>query len=212
MLRLLRLTLIASLAVAAIGGAGFGLFSTENLLMLLRSHARLSVAIYLALHVAASLLMVPRSLLGIVAGAVFGLGLGTGLSLVGASLGGLVGFLLARFLNAGAIKPETLPRIGPWLARAETHGLRIAIIARLLPGLPHTAVNYALGLSRMKVMDYVLGSALGMVPTAFVFANIGASGLEALGGSMSGTLITLGWAVLLIGLSVFSGWFAQRFS
>jgi uncharacterized membrane protein YdjX (TVP38/TMEM64 family) len=210
MFKTIRLILIAIIALGAVAGALGGLFSAENLMAILRGHPQMTMPIFIALHVAASLLMVPRSLLGIVAGAIFGLWIGTALSLGGATLGGLAGFLLARFLNAGSIRPEELPRIGPWLARVETQGLRLAIIARLVPGIPHTAVNYALGLSKMRVLDFVAGSVLGMVPTSFIFANLGASGAGALGGSTPDFLITLAWAVLLIGLSFAGGWLARK--
>lgn len=210
MLKAVRLILIAMIVAGAIAGALGGMFSAENLMAILHAHSRWTIAIYLALHVAASLLMVPRSLLGIVAGAMFGLWPGTALSLAGACLGGLAGFLIARFVNARTIELKDLPRIGPWIARIETQGLRVAIIARLVPGIPHTVVNYGLGLSSMRIFDYVAGSALGMAPTSFIFANIGASGAGALGGSMPDILITLAWAVLLIGLSFTGGWIARK--
>jgi len=74
--------------------------------------------VFVLVHVATSLVSVPRWAMAIVAGLLFGLVGGTLWSLAGTLAGTSAGFFLARFVNAGAFVPHDLPRVGPWIARA----------------------------------------------------------------------------------------------
>lgn len=131
---------------------------------------------FLAVHMIAGQLFVPRLFMGIAAGVLFGALWGSVLSLIGGTLSSAVGFVLVRFVNADQVRLREAPAIGKWLDRAEKQGWRFVLVVRLIPVLPHSLVNYVLGLSRVSAAGYLLGSALGMVPTSVVYANLGASG------------------------------------
>jgi len=157
--------------------------------------------LFLALHVAASLLFLPRAVLAIAAGLVFGLGWGLVWATTGSVLGAVVGFLVARYLNAGLIEPETMPRIGPILQRAEAGGWRAVTALRLIPILPHSLANYALGLTRLSLGSYALGSLLGQLPMTFAYVDFGVAGGRAWTGASGWLAPTLvGCAVLLVSL------------
>ena len=141
--------------------------------------------IFLAIHVAASLLFVPRTPLSIAAGLLFGLWWGTLWAALGAMSGSLVGFLLARHLNAGWIKPERMPKLGELMARVERGGWRAVALIRLLPIMPHTPVNYAFGLSRISLGEYMLGSLVGQLPITVFYVDVGVAGGQALSGSVN---------------------------
>src|SRR5579863_1291417 len=68
---------------------------------------------FLALQIVASMIFLPRTVLGIVAGAVFGPWWGTVWAAIGSVLGALMGFLLARYVNSGLVDLESMPRLGP---------------------------------------------------------------------------------------------------
>jgi uncharacterized membrane protein YdjX (TVP38/TMEM64 family) len=53
------------------------------------------------------------------------------------------------------------------------HGFKIVVLVRLSPFLPYNALNYALGLTDVRVRDYVLGSFIGMLPGTFLYVYIG---------------------------------------
>ena len=141
--------------------------------------------IFIAIHIAASLLFVPRTPLSIAAGLLFGLWWGTLWAACGATAGSLAGFLLARHLNAGWIKPERLPKLGELMARVERGGWRAVALIRLVPIMPHTPVNYAFGLSRISLGDYMLGSLVGQLPITVFYVDVGVAGGQALTGSMN---------------------------
>lgn len=204
---LIRWALIAALAC----GLAFALvnrasFDPRHLTEDLAAHRDTAIGLFLAYHVIASLFFVPRAFLGIAAGALFGPVLGFGLSLLGASLGALAGFWAVRLINGGLVDPSDLPRIGAWVRRAERAGLRTTLLVRLVPYLPHSLVNYAMGMARIRTLDYLVGSALGMAPTALIYVFIGASLIDV--GDNYLQLAT--WAGAFAAFTMLTAWIARR--
>jgi uncharacterized membrane protein YdjX (TVP38/TMEM64 family) len=140
--------------------------------------------VFLALHVAASLLFVPRTLLALGAGLVFGMWWGMLWAALGSLLGAVAGFLLARYFGGGLAERAGWRRAAALLARAESGGWRMVTILRLVPIIPHSLANYALGLTGVRLGAYALGSLLGQLPLTIAYADLGAAGGRALlGGS-----------------------------
>ena len=73
---------------------------------------------FLAVHMLAGLVFVPRLIMGIAAGVLFGPVWGSVLSLVGGTLSSFTGFVLVRFVNADSVRLREAPAIGPWLDKA----------------------------------------------------------------------------------------------
>jgi len=136
-----------------------------------------------------------------VAGLVFGLWWGGVLALLGGVGGALVGFLIARYVNAGLIDVERTPALGALLLRAERGGWRFVALVRLVPVLPHTLVNYALGMTRVSLGSYLVGSLLGMLPMTALYVDLGAGGGRMLSGQRGWVEPTL-IAVVALGASV----------
>lgn len=137
---------------------------------------------FIVANVLASLFFVPRTLMAIVAGVLFGLWWGSLWALIGSLVGAFAGFYAARYLNADSLRLEDMKRFGPLLKRAEAGGWRMVAIARLIPVLPHTPTNYALGLTRLSAWSYFIGSLVGLLPSTIIYANIGATGRYAASG------------------------------
>jgi uncharacterized membrane protein YdjX (TVP38/TMEM64 family) len=159
--------------------------------------------IFIALQIVASLLFIPRTILGIAAGLIFGFALGSLWAIVGALAGAAIGFAVARWIGGSEINLDTTPRLGPLVARAEQGGWRAVAITRLVP-LPHSVVNTALALTTISWRDYLLGSFIGMLPMTLVQVDIGAAGGRALQGS--------GWiyACLLLALGLAASFLIKR--
>jgi uncharacterized membrane protein YdjX (TVP38/TMEM64 family) len=177
-----RLPLWLRLAPVAVVLAGAGAaFANRDMLTPAAIEAAVGLAgpwmgpAFLAVHVATSLVAVPRWAMAICAGLLFGFPEGVAWSLAGTLAGNSTAFALARFANSGAFEPHDLPRVGKWVARAEEGGWRVVALLRLLP-VPGFAVNYGFGLSAMRFRDFALGTLVGAVPAAVVFANLGAAG------------------------------------
>ena len=140
----------------------------------------LAPAIFIALQVAASLLFVPRTVLGIAAGLIFGLVWGSVWASVGAVAGAAAGFALVRWFGVTGVLDES-PGVGAMVRKAEQGGWRAVTILRLTP-VPHSVANTLLAMTNLSWRDYLLGSFIGMLPMTLVQVDIGASGNAILNG------------------------------
>ncbi|MDH6520599.1 putative membrane protein YdjX (TVP38/TMEM64 family) [Streptomyces sp. SAI-208] len=118
---------------------------------------------------------VPRPLLNLAAGALFGSQLGLASALAGTVLGAGIAFGLGRVLGQDALRP--LLR-GRWLKAADgqlsRHGFRSMLAARLFPGVPFAAANYCAAVSRMGYVPFLTATALGSVPNTAAYVVAGA--------------------------------------
>jgi uncharacterized membrane protein YdjX (TVP38/TMEM64 family) len=155
---------------------------------------------FLAVHIAASLLFIPRTLLAIVAGLLFGMGWGIVMAASGSVAGAMAGFLLARYVNSGLID---LRRLGSIVGRVERGGWRGVAVLRLIPVIPHSVANYALGLTRLSLGAYTFGSLLGQLPMTIAYVDLGAAGERLmLGGARWLEPTLIGLAILALSLLI----------
>ncbi|UWP78896.1 TVP38/TMEM64 family protein [Dactylosporangium fulvum] len=116
--------------------------------------------------------LVPRSLLAVAAGALFGAVAGAAYVLAGAVLAGVAAFTAARVLGRDfTVAHPRLRRADAWLDRG---GLLAVAALRLLPVAPFGLVSYAPGVTALRFPVYVAGTVLGMVPSTVVYAVLGA--------------------------------------
>lgn len=161
-------------------------------------HNRLAPLLFLLIHIVASLLFLPRSVMAIAAGLIFGAWWGGLLAAAGSVVGAAAGFLIARYLASGIFSLGEIPRLGSIARWIELGGWRAVATLRLVPVLPHTAVNYALGLTDIGLGAYVLGSFVGQLPLTVAFVQFGSASDHLLDGrpdwiipSMVGVVILL---------------------
>jgi uncharacterized membrane protein YdjX (TVP38/TMEM64 family) len=155
---------------------------------------------FLAVHIAASLLFVPRTLLAVVAGLLFGMGWGIVWAAAGSVAGAMAGFLVARYISSGLIDGG---RLGAVAAQIERGGWRAVAVLRLIPVIPHSLANYALGLTRLSLGAYALGSLLGQLPMTVAYVDLGAAGERLmLGGANWVEPTVIGLAALSLSLLV----------
>ncbi len=161
-------------------------------------------AVFVAGYAAATLAFVPGSILTMAAGAIFGLAKGTLLVFFGATLGSTLSFLVARYVARGAIERRLAdrPRFQAIDRAASRHGLKIIFLLRLSPVFPYNLLNYGLGLTRVKLRDYVL-AAFGMVPGTFLYVYYGKAlgSLAAVAGGAAPEKGLGDWLLLGVGLA-----------
>lgn len=177
----------AILAAAVIAGVGFtwmhrDLFQHGHLqAFILQNRAWISEnpyapLLFILVHIVVSLTFIPRSIVAIAAGVIWGLWWGSLLASIGGLAGASAGFLIARYLNDGLIRPSRLPGFGRLLASLENGGWRAVTLLRLVPVMPHTPVNYAFGLTNIGFLPYCIGTILGSLPTTVFYVDLGAVG------------------------------------
>ena len=164
---------------------------------------------FLAVHIAASLLFVPRTVLAVVAGLLFGMEWGIVWAAAGSVAGAIAGFLVARYINSGLIDAR---RLGSVVEQVERGGWRGVAVVRLIPVIPHSLANYALGLTRLPLGAYTVGSLLGQLPMTIAYVDLGAAGQRLMLGRanwIAPTLIGLAALSLSLLIPVIARWRAR---
>jgi uncharacterized membrane protein YdjX (TVP38/TMEM64 family) len=162
---------------------------------------------YALVYMVCCVFLVPGIALTLGAGAIFGFASGSLVVLVGASLGATAAFLLARTVLRHRVERWTANNVKfRALDRAITNeGTKILWLVRLSGFPPFTWVNYAFGLTGVRVLPYVLITAIGIIPGTLAFTYAGAAGADALTGS--GNRIAL--IVTAVGAIVVSAFIAR---
>jgi uncharacterized membrane protein YdjX (TVP38/TMEM64 family) len=129
--------------------------------------------VFVAVYAGLTALAFPGPVLAGASGLLFGTVEGAGLALCGAVLGAVIAFLVARGAAGDVVARAGGPRllrIAAWVGR---HGFRSVLYARIMPGLPYSAVNYAAGLAPVRLRDFVAATALGAAPRTYAYAALG---------------------------------------
>lgn len=131
--------------------------------------------------------VLPASLVGIVAGAVYGIGVAFPLSAVGLALGATISFLVSRsFLrDAFARMLRTRRRLGALDANVGAGGWLLVCLLRASPVMPFAITSLLLGLSSVRFRDYAIGT-LAALPALLGYVCIGRLGEASLAGYGSG--------------------------
>lgn len=146
---------------------------------------------------------IPGSVMTLAAGAIFGVVEGTLYVIVAATLGSILAFLIARHLARHSIERriEGDVRFAAIDRAIGDEGLKIVVLLRLSPVFPFNLLNYALGLTRVGLMDYSIAS-LGMLPGTllYVYAGKVAGDVAAVAGGHAAERGAADWVVLVLGL------------
>lgn len=156
--------------------------------------------IFILLSVIVAVFLLPGQVLAIVGGLAYGGLIGGALTVIGASLGATLSFIIGKYVARGYI----IQRFGndPTFQKIEKgvreNGLSFLIFTRLVPIFPFAIQSYAYAMTPMSVKKFSLISFLTMMPASFIYA-IMASEIVAKGVSMS-LLLELTVAGVLLAL------------
>ena len=149
----------------------------------------------------------PVAALALAGGLLFGLVRGSIYTFVGALLNCTLMFLLARYVGREKIRAlvrKKLPQ--PWRRRLEGLGGRegalLLVILRLIPAVPYNLINYAFGLTEMKLSVYLIFSSIGIIPGTLAFINIGDKALDP---ASPDFLIAIGLLIALLAVTALLG-------
>jgi uncharacterized membrane protein YdjX (TVP38/TMEM64 family)/rhodanese-related sulfurtransferase/sulfur relay (sulfurtransferase) complex TusBCD TusD component (DsrE family) len=167
-----------------------------------KSAGALGPMLYMAVYTIATVLFLPGSVLTLAGGALFGPVWGTLYNLTGATLGATAAFLIARYLASDWVSRKASGWTKQLIEGVEKEGWRFVAFVRLVPLFPFILLNYALGLTRIGLVTYIVASYVFMFPGALAFTYLGYAGREAVAGGEG--LIQKGLlALALLGLVAF---------
>ncbi len=147
---------------------------------------------------------IPGAWMALAAGAIFGIVRGFAVVFAGAVIGSCAAFLIARHGARGWVTARLRPGAAfDQIDRAvAARGRRIVLLLRLSPVVPYNVLNYALGLTRVRFVDYLWG-AIGMIPMTMVYIYSGkvAGDVATMAGGGGVTRGTGYYTVLIAGLA-----------
>jgi uncharacterized membrane protein YdjX (TVP38/TMEM64 family) len=174
---LLKLALAAAVAAAVIViaralGGGTALKAT---LAWISSLGAIAPIVFICAYILACVFFLPGALMTLGAGVLFGVVWGSVYTSIGATLGATAAFLIGRYVARDwvARKLAANARFRAIDAAVGRQGWKIVGLTRLSPVFPFNLLNYAFGLTRVRLGEYVLASWIGMTPGIVLYAYLG---------------------------------------
>lgn len=147
---------------------------------------------FFLIYVAVTGLSIPgAAIMSLVAGALFGVVVGSVIVSFASTIGATLAFLSARFVLRDWVQTKFGERLRAIDDGLEKDGAFYLFTLRLIPVFPFFVINLLMGLTRIKTRTFFWVSQLGMLPATIVFVNAGTqiSRIESTKGLLSPTLI-----------------------
>lgn len=153
-------------------------------------------------YIVATVAFIPGSVLTLAGGALFGLLWGTVYVFIGASIGACLAFLIARYVARGWVenKLQGEPKFRQIDRAVGRSGGKITALLRLSPVFPFNLLNYALGLTNVRFVHYLL-ACFAMLPGTFLYVYYGKAAGDIAAATAGQTEKTVwDWVFLGVGL------------
>jgi uncharacterized membrane protein YdjX (TVP38/TMEM64 family) len=176
----------------------------QDALLWVKNLGPTGVIAFITIYNLATVLFIPGSLLTLGGGALYGVFWGSLYVILAATLGATAAFLIGRYVARGWVsqKIQNYPKFQAIDSAVAQSGLKIVLLTRLSPVFPFNLLNYAFGITRVSLKDYVLGS-IGMIPGTVLYVYLGslAGDVAKLGmpQDISPQVQTAQWLIKLVG-------------
>lgn len=156
--------------------------NADAVVVWLRGFGDAAPLLFVGMYIVATVLFLLGGLLTLVGGALFGAIPGALYSLAGATAGATLSFLLARYVASGWVAARLHAKLPTLMRGIESGGWKFVGLVQLVPVIPFNALNYALGLTPIRLSHYVWASFVFMLPGALAYSYLGHIGREAAAG------------------------------
>ncbi|GAT09518.1 hypothetical protein AU184_05820 [Mycolicibacterium novocastrense] len=152
---------------------------------------------FLAAHIVVTVFPFPRTAFTLGAGLLFGPVLGIPLAVTAATISAVIAVLLVRAVGLRLDRAVRHPRIESVNARLRERGWPTVLSMRLIPAVPFAVLNYAAGVSSVRVLPYALATLAGLVPGTAAVVILG----DALTGNVSPLLVLISFCTACLGVA-----------
>jgi uncharacterized membrane protein YdjX (TVP38/TMEM64 family) len=198
--------ILAALGIVALVAAGryLGAGNGVNLaLQWISSLGAIAPVVFIAAYVVACVVFVPGSIITLAAGVLFGVIWGSIYVSIAATIGATLAFVIGRYVARDWVARKLAGRrsfnaIDDAVGR---EGWKIVLLTRLSPVFPFNLLNYAYGLTRVRLGEYVIASWAGMLPGTIMYVYIGS--LAGIGRTRAQP--GLRWIVNILGFAATAG-------
>ncbi|MFC3124831.1 VTT domain-containing protein [Pseudoroseomonas globiformis] len=172
-------------------------------------------AMALGLFMVLGFLAFPLNVLIVATAAAFGLWPGVAYAAVGAMVSAFLTYLVGRRIGPVVLRRLIGPRINRISRTISANGVMAVTMVRLMPVAPFTFVNLVAGAVRIPLLDYMLGTALGLLPGLLLMTALGDRLLRMISDPSPSELMALllvlaAWMGLSYGLQLLVGWLRRR--
>ena len=177
--------LIALFVLVRFSGVGQYL-EPEKLRALFASFGIVAPLVYIAFYTVAPALMLPGLPISIAGAIVFGPVWGVIYTIIGATLGACVAFLIARYAARDWVERRLVgSRWSKLDSETAQNGWKAVAFTRLIPLFPFNLLNFAFGLTKISFFQYAISTFIFMLPGTIAFITFSSSLLGLLKGKVS---------------------------
>ena len=162
-----------------------------------------AIPIFIFAYALAVVGFLPATLISVAAGAVFGPLWGTVYSVLGATLGSSLAFLLSRYLLSDWIRRTGGKHAQKMIHCVETEAWRFVAFVRLVPLFPFNLSNYLFGVTSLSLLSFAWPTAVFIIPGTLARTYVGHIGIETLQEDANRIVIQIGLAAALLGIVAF---------
>lgn len=171
----LRLAVLGSILLAAGAAALTAGPSLDGVHRCVEDAGSLGPVVFVVLYAGLTVALVPGTALTLASGALFGPVRGAAFAVCGATIGAVIAFSIGRALGRNGVRQLLGPRLPRVEAALDNTGFAAMVILRLLPIIPFNGLNYAAGVTGIRVVPYAGATALGILPGTVAVAVAGSS-------------------------------------
>lgn len=134
-----------------------------------------SPVIYIVMYIVRPFILFPASILSMAGGLAFGTWKGMLFTLVGAVMGAVLSFLLARKIGGSFFRGKEDPRLAKLEGAMARRGFTMVLMLRIAPFVPFDLVSYSAGVARVPLRAFLPATVIGTLPGTFAYNYLGAS-------------------------------------
>ncbi|MEA5480400.1 TVP38/TMEM64 family protein [Pseudanabaena galeata UHCC 0370] len=151
----------------------------QSIITWIKDQGVIGIVAFIIVYNLATVLFIPGSFLTLGGGALYGVFFGSIYVFIAATLGATFAFLIGRYCARGYVSQKirnnmTFRAIDAAICK---EGFKIVLLTRLSPIFPFNMLNYAFGITRVALKDYILGS-IGMIPSTIMYVYLGSLAMD----------------------------------
>lgn len=132
-------------------------------------------AIYMLIYTIRPLVFFPASVLSIAGGLAFGAWQGTLYTIIGATLGAMLSFIIAKSVGKSLVRKEWTGNAGKIQSQMEQNGFLYVLLFRFIPVINFDLISYSAAFAKVRFGSFALATLIGIIPGTFAYNFLGSS-------------------------------------
>lgn len=168
---------LAVLAVALVIWLSRSVFdvNAEDLRNWILSFGLWAPLVYIIAYTIRPLIFFPASVLSIAGGLAFGAWMGTLYTIIGATLGAALSFIVAKTVGKSLVKKQWTGNAAKIQTQMEQNGFLYVLLFRLIPVINFDLVSYLAAIAKVRFVPFALATLIGIIPGTFAYNFLGSS-------------------------------------